>query len=212
MNTKATGKNTGLRDAFYALSLAKPVPDAAVLDDLVCRYPEYASELTDMAIELALDSLCSDHDDEASSAATGASVAVLKAMSRFHNQLHAIKKAEERISKAKMELSNPFAALSREGMRALGQRLNVNTVFVLKLRDRLIDAQTMPEAFKRRVADELRTSLDVVVAHLSGQPIVAMNAHYKAEQKPVAATKQTFEEAVRSSGLTSEQQTYLLSF
>jgi hypothetical protein len=212
MNTKATRSDTSLQDALYALSLAQPMPNAAVLDDLVRRYPDYAVELTDIAIEFALDALCNDEDKEASSMTSDTSVVVLKAMSRFHNRLHAIN-VEQRISdaKANTESSNPFASLDRVEIRALGKRLNVNTVFILKLRDRLINADTMTEGFKRRVADELKTSLGIVVAHFSARPIVAMNAHYKAEQKPVAATKQTFEEAVRNSGLTSEQQASLLS-
>jgi hypothetical protein len=40
---------------------------------------------------------------------------------------------------------------------------------------------------------------------------MAAHAHYKAEQKPETRRKQSFEEAVRSSGLTPEQQAFLLS-
>ncbi|MBI3803607.1 MAG: hypothetical protein HY282_07565 [Nitrospirae bacterium] len=212
MNTKSNRDNRVLSDAFYELSLAQPVPDAAVLDELVRRYPDYAAELTEMAIELALDALVHDETDEISSATPEEGIMVLKAMSRFHNRLYAVK-AEQRGSEKTVtnrEPLNPFSSLDRAGMRALGQRLHANTVFVLKLRDRLIDVETMTEGFKRRVADELKVSLDTVVAHFSGQASLAAPAHYRAEQKPVTAIKQTFEEAVRSSGFTKEQQSYLL--
>ena len=46
-----------LREAFYALSMAQRIPDAELLDDVVRRYPIYANELTEFAIELALDAL-----------------------------------------------------------------------------------------------------------------------------------------------------------
>jgi hypothetical protein len=39
---------------------------------------------------------------------------------------------------------------------------------------------------------------------------VRVDARFKAEGKPEPGAKQTFEEAVRGSGLTSEQQEYLL--
>ena len=44
-------------------------------------------------------------------------------------------------------------------------RLNANAVFVGKLRDRQIDPATMTPGFQKRVADELKAPLDVVVAH-----------------------------------------------
>ena len=56
-----------LRDVLYALSLAKPIPDAEVLDDFVRRYPEYAAALTDFAIELAMDAVSSEAVNECSS-------------------------------------------------------------------------------------------------------------------------------------------------
>jgi hypothetical protein len=212
MTTKFLRSDTALQDAFYALSLAKPAPNADALDELVRRYPEFATELTEMAVELALDALCDDEDGQESVATTDTSSMVLKAMSRFHNRLHAVK-TEQRTSTAtaQVEPRNPFAALNTVEMRALGQQLNASTVFVLKLRDRLIESGTMTEGFKRRVADELKAPLDLVTAHFAGQSTVGTQVHFKADQKPEAIKKQTFEEAVRNSGLTDEQQNYLLS-
>ena len=90
MTTTITRDNAGLRDALYALSLAQPVPNAAMLDDVIRQYPAYASELTEAAIAIALDALVED-DDFAPQADADTSPAVLRAMSRFHNRLHAIK-------------------------------------------------------------------------------------------------------------------------
>ena len=212
MTTKFIRGDTALQDAVYALSLAKPAPNADALDELVRRYPKFATELTEMAVELALDALCSDEDHQEPEATTDTSSMVLKAMSRFHNRLHAVK-AEQRTSTAttQVEPRNPFAVLNTVEMRALSQRLNATTVFVLKLRDRLIESETLTESFKRRVADELKVPLDLVVAHFEGQSTVGAQVHYKSDQKPEVIKKQTFEEALRSSGLTDEQQNYLRS-
>ena len=52
-----TATQTSLRDAMYAMSLAKAVPDAELLDEFARLYPQYADALTEFAIELAIDSL-----------------------------------------------------------------------------------------------------------------------------------------------------------
>jgi hypothetical protein len=53
----------------------------------------------------------------------------------------------------------------------------------------------------------------VVVAHfaLDGGAPMATRQFFKADAKPAATTQQSFEEAVRNSGLTDEQQQHLLS-
>ena len=59
----ATNPPTALRDVLYAFSLAKPVPDARLLDEFVRRYPEHAAEITDFAIELAIDAARGNDDN-----------------------------------------------------------------------------------------------------------------------------------------------------
>jgi hypothetical protein len=211
MTTSQTRSPTSLRNALYELALAKAQPDAELLEEFVRRYPEHASALTDFAVELALDgfAVAGGPEEEVASSATNTSVS--KAMSRFHNRLYAVQ--QERSAPARSleaGVDNPFAAFDRSGLRHLGQRLNVTNVFIMKLRDRQIDETTMPEKFRRRVAEELGAPLDVVVAHFAGPAQIQPGVHFKADEKPEAGAKQTFEEAVRSSGLTAEQQAYLL--
>jgi hypothetical protein len=204
---------TRLDDALYALAQAGSIPSAAALDKLVHQYPDHAERLTEMAIELALDVLDDESNEEANVVSTGeTSPAVAEAMSHFHNRLYAVKTAERAaITRADVPLLNPFASLDRSQLRSLGQCLNANTVFVLKLRDRLIEAETIPASFRERLAEELKAPVDIVAAHFSGRAEVAQHVHYKANQKPEAGKKQPFEEAVRNSGLSVEQQLYLLS-
>ena len=208
---------TRLRDVLYAMSLAKPVPDAEVLDDFIRRYPEHANALTDFAIELAMDAVGSEAEspDTPDETANAVSPAVSRAMSRFQNRLYAVQRdlahdLEKRSETA--SIKNPFAALSRSDFRSLAQRLNANSVFVSKLRDRLIDPNTMTDGFRQHVADELEVPIDVIVAHFAAQPqIQAGLQHFKSDQKPEAGAKQSFKEAVQNSGLTHDQQRYLLS-
>ena len=202
---------TPLRNVLYELALAKPVPDAALVDEFVRHYPEYAAELTEYAIELALDAIAARNEPvDKPSAVTTPSVS--RAMSRFHNRLHAVRKeTDAEAAKAPPAVENPFAKLTRDAIRALAQGLHANTVFVMKLRDRHISLETMTESFLRRIADELGVLLETIVAHFAAPAYIPSSAHFKAETQPEAGEKQTFEEAVRSCGLTPEQQNSLLN-
>jgi hypothetical protein len=205
---------TQLRDVLYAFSLAKSIPDAPLLDEFVKRYPQYASEITDFAIEVAIDA-ARDDDIEDENAGTTVSPAVSRAMSRFQNRLFEVEHGKSAGATAASAVvsaaENPFAALDRTAFRGLANRLDVSTLFVAKLRDRQIDPNTMTTGFRKRVANELRVPLDVIVAHFAARPEAQRRQFYKAEQKPTAVARQSFEEAVRSSGLTEEQQRHLMN-
>ena len=69
-------------------------------------------------------------------------------------------------------------------MRALAQSLHANTVFVMKLRDRLITGDTMTEGFLRRIADELGVLRENIVAHFAAPAYIQSSAHFKADTKP----------------------------
>lgn len=212
MNTQTIRSAGSLQDALYALALAKPAPDAAVLDDLVRRYPQHAAQLTDMAVALALEVLTDCDEEPTLEDASGTSAAVGRAMSRFQNRLYAVTKSRRPANaNTSPDSPNPFFSLERAELRSLGGRLGGNTVFAMKLRDRAIDPDTMTEGFRRHVADTMRAPLDLIVAHFAGRSEMPTRAHYKAEQKPEIGRKQSFEEAVRCSGLTPEQQAFLLS-
>lgn len=200
-----------LEDALYALAVAKSVPDAAALDDIVRQYPEHAAELTDMAVALALNSLADRIDEPVLPEVRGRSEAVAKAMSRFHNRLYVVQASGSASKgKAASAVANPFAGLGRAELRDLADRLGANTVFAMKLRDAVIDPGTMTAGFRQHVAEKTQVPLDVLVAHFARPIQVAVRAHYKAEKKPASGQKQSFEDAVRSSGLKPERQKFLL--
>lgn len=218
-----TSNNSSLRDALYELSIEQHVPDAALLDDIVRRYPQYAAELTEFAIALAVDAL---HDVATESAVPDTdeapitvTPAVSRAMSRFQNRLHAIARRgvpslEHQSAVAPTSAPvNPFEALSQNEFRDLASRLDVTPVFIMKLRDRQIDPNTIPGGFHQRAADEIEVSINVVSAHLAGpQTTTSMGQQfYRADEKPSVPKQQSFAEAVRSSGLSEAQQRRLLN-
>jgi hypothetical protein len=214
-----TVTNITLRDAMYAMSLAKRVPDAELLDDFVRRYPQHAEALTDFAIELAIDALQygEEVDEDLPPETEPVSPAVARVMSRFQNRLFELRHAQAPVPQVRastaVPAANPFAALDRNGFRALASRVHANTALLSKFRDRQIDFATIPQEYVRCVANEMAASLEDLSTHLCAATEVSTDRQFfKAEGKPKAVDRQTFEEAVRNSGLSEDQQRRLLSF
>ena len=208
-----------LRDLLYEFSLAKRVPDAELLDDFVRRFPQYADVLTEFALELTMDALRPDPEfnTEATIDLDHVSPTVSRAMSRFHNRLHAVRQATAPTSHRVMiqevvDIPNPFAELSRTAFRALADRIGATTVFVNKLRDRQIKPDTIPNGFLQHLADVLGITPDLLTAHFAGPSVSASHQFYKAENKPESNQQQSFVEAVQSSALNEEQKHQLLRF
>lgn len=217
--TKTLNDNPmSLNDVLYAFSLEDRRLDADLLDEYVRRFKEYAAPLTEFAIELALDRL---HDEctpavEVTAPSRHVSPSVSRAISRFHNRLHQLSqvapKAAERTVQATVSPPiNPFSNLDRSSFRGLARALGLNSVFLNKLRDRLIEPATIPVAFLGRLAGAVGMSVDSLRSHFAAPPQVGVQ-FYKADQKPEAVTRQSFRDAVTSSGLTPKEQRELLDF
>lgn len=197
-------------DVLYALALAMPVADPKILDEFVRRYPEHAEALTEFAVQLALDA-GSCGDEEGDETADGAvSPAVSRAISHFQNVSFELEKKGG--ADAPVAVTNPFASLSTEAFRAYAATLGANSIFVMKLRDGRIEPETIfaRPGFCRVAADGLNIPVEALMAHVRSGPSVSAHQLHKADEKPVALKRETFEEAVRSSGLTPEQQRHLL--
>lgn len=204
------------REALYALAMANNMPDAGVLDDIVRQYPQFSRELTEFAIELALDSLVEGGAAEPAVDPTRVSPAVSRAMSAFQNRLYSLRQAgEAAVAEATPSsdfVENPFTGLDRREFRALAKRIGANAMLVVKLRDRQIDPATIPDVFKQDVSNELGVPVDLLSAHLEASPTATSEGlqFYKADHRPKQGERQSFADAVRGSGLTDEQQRRLL--
>jgi hypothetical protein len=203
---------TPLDEVLYAFAVASPTPDATRLDEFTKRYPEYADALTSFAIELMIDHASPGKRDEAAAEAGEAvSPAVARAISHFHNTAYDLETKSAILPQATS--LNPFAALDMSGFRSVAASLRANNTFVTKLRDRMIEPETIISrpGFCSHLAEALAVPDECVIAHFQAEQSVGSGQFYKAEGKPSAARRQTFEEAVRKSGLTEEQQAFLLS-
>jgi hypothetical protein len=212
MITHITRSAAPVDDAIYALAQIGPELDAASLDSLVRRYPEHAGMLTELAIELVLDALEEDKSDTVEAPTPDIIAAVSQAMSHFHNQLYVVEtKARAAQVQTMARSQSPFASWNRAELRQFGARLGANTVFAVKIRDCQIEPDTLTLGFKKHVAEAAMAPLELIVAHFAGESRIAGQTRFKADKKPEAGKKQTFDEAVRTSGLTDQQQSFLRS-
>jgi hypothetical protein len=193
-------------EVLYQFAVAKEAPDAELLQEFVRRYPKHAAALRQAAVDLALDRAIDDAEAQSQEPVAASAEGVAKALRRFEEQRARI--AAE--ASAQAGVDNPFLALDAAGMRRVVKQLDVSTPFLAKLRDREVLPETIPERVRRWVADVLEAPVDVLMAHLSAPRQAPAGAFWKADQRPEVRPQQTFEEAVRTSGLTPEQQRRLL--
>ena len=203
-----------LQEILNEFSNASDKPTAELLDEYVRRFPQYAFELTECAVEIVLDAMEQEVEPEIDPLYV--SPAVSRAISRYQNALHAKRNAVAEVSPANepsyLVSINPFQNLDRQRFRKLASDLHMNLVLLCKLRDRQVLPQTLKDGFLKFVAEVLGVSPTELKRHFSEKSGPKLSPQlYKADQKPSAVAQQSFEEAVRSSELTEEQQAFLLN-
>lgn len=201
-------------DVLYEFALGYGHPDPQRLDEFVRAHPAFADALTTLAIELAIERTGAGDTMATTELDPGAETMLAKAMSHFQNRLYAIDSAQAaaRTSNERSKPRNLFGSRSRQQMQTLAIRLQASPLFVRRLRDCEIRADTMTPGFIREVAEAMEES-DAEVSHYLARPSPQLSPHefYKASVAPTTGRQLTFEEAVRCSGLTPEQQVRLLS-
>lgn len=213
-----TRETSSESDVLYQFALSYEHPDARTLDEFIRRHPEHADALTTLAIELALEQLEPEGPMTTEPAAHAAESAAMveRAMSRFQNRLFEVRSAAKEAAAHTASARAPvprdvFASRTPEQLQIIIVGLGATPLFVMRLRDRGIDADTIPAGFIRRLSEALGESEDIVRAHLAAPAQIHSQTRFKSDVMPAAGRKITFEEAVRSSGLTTEQQARLLA-
>lgn len=173
----------------FALSDQEPLDDRLAL--FISTYPQYAASFARLAREL-----------EAFHAAPETELT----QSEASDQLLALQIAIQAVDAAG---ADPFEMLSPAQLKGLAAHLNANSIFVTRLKDRLIDTAGMSEGFISAIATFLSDSFENVRASLARPPQIAAGTAFKAKGKPTAVPKQSFEEALKASGLTQVQQDQL---
>ena len=194
-----------LEDVFQEFLLLADTPDTSTLESMIARYPQYAADLTDFAVEWAMQDLLpyagSLDDEEDECVEIGMSTAVSKAMDRLHQGLGSLEETSQQ---------DPFKDRSPADLKHLGTLLGLDKTLVAKLRDRRVEASTVPKRLIERLAEELKVSFGAMAAHLQGPPVLSMGASFKAKGKPEAVGKESFAQAVERSQLGDEDKKRLM--
>lgn len=176
---------------------AEPAHGQATLLDYFRRYPQYSAALAELAVELMIapgrEDAVGPTDD----------AAVDRAWHAF--KLHAAPLETKSLGTA----GSLLAALPPGQFRAVATRLGANTLLLAQLRDRVIDVATIPRGFLKKLAGALSATVDALMADLARPPIVAATERFKAEHKPEAGKRISFDMALKNSGLDEAQQAKL---
>ncbi len=194
-----------LQNALQELIESGEKPDADALEEIVARHPELAAELTDFAVEWALQDLLPEADgDEGRSA-------VPAAMRRFRDRLAELDRAASSDREPAQSFGDPFAGRSPAELKRIGAALSLDKTLVAKLRDRKIVAETVPGELRDGLAGELQVPPAALAAHLARPAVVYAGASFKAVGKPEAGPKESFAVAVRRSFLAAGDKTRWIS-
>lgn len=186
-------------DVLHEFS-AESNPNADTLARYLRRYPQYREALIDLSIELFTAPKFEEVPAEKVSSDKSK-----QAWSKFQSLLSPTDPA----SAAPHPMDNPLSNLSDERFRELASELNVNRLFLSRLRDCSIQVATIPQQFLSAVAKALAVSIEGLTSALEAPPVVASGLRHKALGKPGAGDKITFEEALTSSALSEAQQAAL---
>lgn len=173
----------------------EPNHDRETLERYIREFPEHAVALIDCSMELVAEAWTAD-----GAAAVASDDAVDKAWQRFQLAVD---------EPAATDVLNPFAKLDRSGLRAVARNLDVSNLLLIRLRDRAIDAATIPRCFVEKLASELGATAQAVGAYLRSPPAIVSEQSFRSNVKPTVAEKITFEQAIETSQLELSQQAAL---
>lgn len=169
----------------------EPTHDGNTLQRYLKEYPEYSAALVACSIELMVAPTRSDEEVSASE------TAVDRAWQRFQSAINV---------PDGIILTNPFTKLNPTAFRSLAKKLDVTNLLLVRLRDRAIDAATIPRRFVEKLATELGATADAVMAYLSSPPGMVSNHSFRSIGKPTVTAQISFEQAIETSQLTQAQQ------
>ena len=166
--------------------------DHVTLERYLDRYPEHTLALVDCSIELMMDASNSGEDVQVSS-----DQVVDQAWRQFQAAMGS--------AQGTAAISNPFSQLQPTAFKSMAKRLDVSNLFLIRVRERAIDAATFPRRFVQQLAAELGATADAVSAYLRSPPTMASSLSFRSNAKPEVAAQIPFQQAVETSQLTPAQ-------
>ena len=189
MNTE----NSRLDEEEVLLAFSvEPRHDRATLEHYLNQYPEHALALVDCSIEMMMDASHSDDEVQVSSDQVAD-----QAWRQFQAAMGSVQ--------GTAAIANPFAQLQPTAFKSIARRLDVSNLFLIRVRERAIDAATFPRRFVQQLAAELGATVDAVSAYLRSPPTMASSLSFRSNVKPEVTAQIPFNQAVETSQLTPAQ-------
>lgn len=187
-------------------------PKPAVLDTYCRKYPQYAHELTDYAVQWLIGDTIAAMDAGDEIVQNASSPLVSRAISRFYERIGENSSTNDGATPLSLQqVSNPFDGLLLTRIRSIRDALRINTPLLAKFRNRLIDPDTVPRGFLEHFAQLLNHTLEEFLNYLRLPAMIHAAADFKAKGKPsITDHKESFEDAVRGSSLDEKQKQALL--
>lgn len=168
----------------------EPTHDRKTLEHYLSEYPAHAKALIDCSIELILDTTRGGADF------VGSEDMIERSWRTFQS---AVRRPDGEPA------VNPFATLSPTAFKSLARKLGVNNLLLIRLRDRAIDAATIPRRFVQGLAMELGATTEGVMSYLRNPPTMASGHSFRSSTKPTVSEQISFEKAIETSQLTPAQ-------
>lgn len=174
----------------------EPKLDRETLERYLREHPEHAETIVDCSIEMMVSA--TRHEE----APPGLDASVDMAWQRFQAAIGDSREAT---------IANPFAQLNPTAFKTLAKNLDVSNLLLIRLRDRAIEAATIPRQFVLKLANELGVTSETVAAYLRSPPAMVSSHSFRSSVKPAVTPQISFEKGVETSQLTQAQQDTLRS-
>lgn len=174
-------------DAFAV----EPSVGRDTLEQYLRKYPQFSAELVDLSREL---SRVVVEDEEPLSAANASWI---EAAWKRHAEA------------GPTAVADPFATLSVAELRDVATRLDVPRQVITAFRERKVDISTVPKPFIATFAALMKTASEQFIITLSAPPQVSLARSYKADAKPEANTRVSFEQILIEAGVSVERRASL---
>jgi hypothetical protein len=181
--------NLSEEEVLLAFSV-EPTHDRKTLERYLSEYPAHTKSLIDCSIELMVDAARSD------AVAMTSESAVEQVWQKFQSTVSQL---------GETSAFNPFATLTSTAFKSLASKLDINNLLLARLRDRAIDAATIPRRFVQGLATELGATSEGVMNYLRNPPAMVSGHSFRSTAKPAVAEQMSFEKAIETSQLTPAQ-------
>src|SRR4030095_4799920 len=186
------GTRPSCDDVLEAFAL-EPETGKVTLENYLRDYPEYAEAILDFAIEIAREDMVRKEPLSARESA------LIESGWKKH------------VKAASRPVADPFAILSGVELGKIAALLEVPKQVLTAFRDRTVVAASIPKRFAERLATEIRSEFDTLMAFLAASPHLSCTRSRKSDAKPKIAGQKTFEQVLTDAGVAPEVRRKLMA-